>query len=283
MSKVQSSFTRQGGGVDPRLFEIAIISSRHNFYDRMKFLEHSGVPRNRIIDGRVFRVPYLDFPRLLMEGVAYGIFEKNYFGSDVRIDNKIIYRFKYFNATFSIGRRSYVMGAHLEINNITTLGLISIGDFSSIAGGIGFYIGLNGEHNYKNLTSYPMDWSFGWAIPNELIPKKNSLKISIGNDVWIGRGSKFTCNNPEKPLVIGDGAVIATESVVVKSVPPYAIVGGNPAQVIKYRFSDKIIESLLRIKWWDWDIDKIHDNFKYFNRVEEFVEMHDKGNIRDKG
>lgn len=54
-----------------------------------------------------------------------------------------------------------------------------------------------------------------------------------------------------------------------------AIVGANPAQIIKYRFSDKIIESLLHIKWWDWDIDKIHDNFQYFNRVEEFVEMHD--------
>ncbi|MBQ7199266.1 MAG: antibiotic acetyltransferase, partial [Selenomonadaceae bacterium] len=70
--------------------------------------------------------------------------------------------------------------------------------------------------------------------------------------------------------------VIASDSVVVKNVPPYAIVGGNPAKFIKYRFDEKIIEALLRIKWWDWDIDKIHDNFKYFNRVEEFVEMHDK-------
>ena len=82
--------------------------------------------------------------------------------------------------------------------------------------------------------------------------------------------------NPEKPLVIGDGAIIASNSVVVKSVPPYAIVGGNPAQIIKYRFDEKIIEGLLRIKWWDWDIDKIHDNFQYFNQVEKLVELHDK-------
>ena len=77
--------------------------------------------------------------------------------------------------------------------------------------------------------------------------------------------------------IIGDGAVIASDSVVVKSVPPYAIVGGNPARIIKYRFSEDIIAALLRIKWWDWDIDKIYEEFKYFNRVEEFVARNDKG------
>ena len=83
------------------------------------------------------------------------------------------------------------------------------------------------------------------------------------------------CTNPNKPLIIGDGAVITSDSVVVKNVPPYAIVGGNPAKIIKFRFSEDVIESLLRIKWWDWDIDKIHDNFKYFNDVEKFIALHD--------
>ena len=83
------------------------------------------------------------------------------------------------------------------------------------------------------------------------------------------------CTNPKKTLVIGDGAVIASDSVVVKDVPPYAIVGGNPAKVIKYRFPPHIIKALLRIKWWDWSLDKIHDNFKYFNDVEKFISLHD--------
>ena len=84
------------------------------------------------------------------------------------------------------------------------------------------------------------------------------------------------CTNPNKPLVIGDGAVVASDSVVVKNVPPYAIVGGNPAKIIKFRFSEEVIESLLRIKWWDWSLDKIHDNFKYFNDIDKFISLHDK-------
>jgi virginiamycin A acetyltransferase len=61
---------------------------------------------------------------------------------------------------------------------------------------------------------------------------------------------------------IGDGAIIASKSVVTKEVPPYTIVGGNPAQIIKKRFDDKTVEKLLKIKWWDWDIQKITRNLK---------------------
>ena len=55
------------------------------------------------------------------------------------------------------------------------------------------------------------------------------------------------------------------------------VVGGNPAKIIKYRFEPHIIEALQRIKWWDWSLDKIHDNFKYFNDIEKFIALHDKG------
>lgn len=92
----------------------------------------------------------------------------------------------------------------------------------------------------------------------------------------MGRRCSLNCTNPNKPLIIGDGAVIASDSVVVKDVPPYAIVGGNSAQIIKYSSEPHIIEALLRIKWWDWSLDKIHDNFKYFNDVEKFISLHDK-------
>ena len=82
------------GGVDPRHFEIVIISSRQNFYDRMKILERLGVPRNRIIDGSVFKITHLNFLRLLSENVAYGILERPIFIYDLRMNYPTIYEVK---------------------------------------------------------------------------------------------------------------------------------------------------------------------------------------------
>ena len=259
-----------GGGTDPRNFEVAIISSNQNFYDRMKMLENLGIPRNRIIDGRVFKVPNLNFQRLLNEGIAYGVFDRPFISGGMWIIHPRHYKIKNSPSTVTVGTKSYITSATVMVDSSLT-----IGNFSSISWNINFLMKYNSDHNYRNVGSYGLG-HFDWNVPEEFYPNSGDCNITIGSDVWIGRNCIFNSNNPEKPLVIGDGAVIASDSVVVKSVPPYAIVGGNPAQIIKYRFSDKIIESLLRIKWWDWDIDKIHDNFQYFNRVEEFVEMHDK-------
>lgn len=258
------------GGVDPRNFEVAIISSRNDFYNRMKFLELNGVPRNRIIDGSVFKIPNLNFSRLLTEGIAYGVFGNYFISEEIYIINPRIYGIKNNPSIIKLGTKSYITGANID-GNVS----MSVKNFSCISWNINVIVGQNGDHNYKNIGIYGLT-HLDWLVPPEFYPPSGQCKIEIGNDVWIGRGCRLKCNNPEKPLVIGDGAVIASDSVVVKSVPPYAIVGGNPAKFIKWRFDEKIIESLLRIKWWDWDIDKIHDNFQYFNRVEEFVEMFDK-------
>ena len=240
----------------------------------MKILEHSGVPQNRVIDGRVFKVPNLNFQKLLAEGVAYGTLEdKNSVKYQFTFPNIYVRNFKIKNdsSTIILGKNSYIGGLSMY-----TIGLISVGNFCGISDEIKVRIGANNGHDHSKVSSLQID-VFPWQIPQNFYPKSFGCQILIGNDVWIGKGCSLKSTNPAKPLVIGDGAVIASDSVVVKSVPPYAIVGGNPAQIIKYRFDEKIIEGLLRIKWWDWDIDKIHDNFKYFNRVEEFVEMHDKG------
>ena len=252
--------------------DLVIVSSWENFYEQMKQLEGMGVPRNRIIDGRVFfRMINLDFPRLVNEGKAYGQF--NFAGDSLNyIAVTTIYpricRFPNSDLVLKIDKKSYIAGC-----SIMGVGLLSTGKYCSISWGEKFMLDNNGGHNYRNVFSFG---DFDWFFPEEFYQPQGMCKILIGNDVWIGRDCTLKCTNPAKPLVIGDGAVIASDSVVVKSVPPYAIVGGNPAQIIKYRFPPHIIEAFLRIKWWDWSLDKIHDNFKYFNDVEKFISLHDK-------
>ncbi|WP_217556720.1 Vat family streptogramin A O-acetyltransferase [Paenibacillus sp. GbtcB18] len=133
-----------------------------------------------------------------------------------------------------------------------------IGKFCAIARGIEFV--MNGaNHRMCSVTTYPFNiMGNGWEKSNPTLadlPLKGDTVI--GNDVWIGQ------NVTVMPGVhIGDGAIIAANSVVVKNVPPYHIAGGNPCQVIKKRFDDELIDYLLTVKWWDWPSRKIFDNLE---------------------
>lgn len=254
-------------GLDDLLaIDMAIISSHKNFYERMKLLEANNIPRNKIVDGRVFQVPDLDVPRLLSEGVAYGTFS-----SPFKDMSTCIYPRVYSDDTMTVklDAKSYIAQA-----SIMGFGELSVGKFCAIADDVFFQVIRTKDHNYRHVTSYALE-RVDWSVPMEYYPPQGRCQILIGNDVWIGRGVIIRHFKTQKPLIIGDGAVIAADSVVVKDVPPYAIVGGNPAQVIKYRFPPHVIEALLRIKWWDWSLDKIHDNFKYFNDIEKFISLHD--------
>lgn len=270
-----TSTVNGGGDYDFNDFDLAIVvfpQPRNEFYGLLKYLGSLGMPRDKIIDGSVFRIPNLDFPRLLKEGVAYGIFEnKDNFSDVTHTIYPRTYTFKNNRTTINLGIKSMInRGAYLEGS-----GIITFGNFSEMAWRIFFELGINVGHNHKLLTStHPSN--FDWEFPREFRAPGGICRINVGNDVWIGRGCILKCTNPKKPLTIGDGAVVAADSVVVKDIPPYAIVGGNPAQIIKYRFPPNVIESLLRIKWWDWSLDKIYENFKYFNDVEKFVSMHDE-------
>jgi virginiamycin A acetyltransferase len=82
--------------------------------------------------------------------------------------------------------------------------------------------------------------------------------IIIGNDVWIGYEAVIMSG-----VTIGDGAVVGARALITKDVPPYTVVGGVPAKVIKRRFSDEIIAELLILKWWDWSSDKISYNLPF--------------------
>lgn len=138
-------------------FELAIISSRNDFYNRMKFLESQGIPRNRIIDGSIFKMPNLDFPRLLVEGVAYGTFDKNSFED---ISFAIYPRIYVGNgAAITFDTKSYIA----KRATVDGFGIISVDKFSSLSWNITFELGLNSDHNKKNVGQY--GWShFDWTV-----------------------------------------------------------------------------------------------------------------------
>ncbi|AZO94602.1 Vat family streptogramin A O-acetyltransferase [Halocella sp. SP3-1] len=139
-----------------------------------------------------------------------------------------------------------------------------IGKFCAIAEGIKFI--MNGaNHKMDGITTYPFNiFAGGWE---EFTPTVEQLPFKgdtvIGNDVWIGQNVTIMPG-----IEVGDGAIIAAGSIVTKDVSPYTIVGGNPARVIKKRFSEETIEILLELKWWDWDIEKISRNINFLTNMD---------------
>ena len=143
----------------------------------------------------------------------------------------------------------------------------TIGKFCSIADNLQLI--AKGAHMIDWVTTYPFRVMWKMDVPLHALPPHSP--IVIGNDVWIASNVKI-----KQGVIIGDGAVIATESFVTKNVPPYAVVGGNPAKIIKYRFSEDQISSLLKIKWWNWENAKIIQESKLLlgSDLRKFIDKH---------
>lgn len=133
-----------------------------------------------------------------------------------------------------------------------------IGKFCSIATGVKFMMGGTQGHNYEWISAYPLDFlDDNFDNYNLVAPKGHKFKgdTLIGNDVWIGAESMIMPG-----VQIADGAVIGARSLITKAIGPYEIWAGNPARLIKKRFTEEEIHKLLKIKWWDWDLNKIKKN-----------------------
>ena len=134
-----------------------------------------------------------------------------------------------------------------------------IGKFCSIACGAKFMF-TSANHTLDSLSTYPFPLCFEeWGLDKANVTDAWDHKgdIVIGNDVWIGYEAIIMSG-----VTIGDGAIIAARAVVHNDVAPYTIVGGVPAKVIRKRFCDDVISSLLKIKWWDFPEEKIKENIK---------------------
>ncbi|MEC8567809.1 MAG: CatB-related O-acetyltransferase [Pseudomonadota bacterium] len=163
------------------------------------------------------------------------------------------------------------IGAYSYIREGARLGslLRSVGRYCSIAPGLN---AGDGNHPTDWLSTHPFQYGMSdvfkqWSEKKDfdfLSIKPSAKAVHIGHDVWIGSGVQIM-----PKVTIGHGAVVAAGSVVTKDVPPYAIVGGVPARVIKYRFPQEIIQRLLEIEWWDYEADSLLG--VRFDNIEEAI------------
>ncbi|WP_113153450.1 type B chloramphenicol O-acetyltransferase [Nitratireductor sp. OM-1] len=173
------------------------------------------------------------------------------------------------NPNISVGRYSYYSGyyhghsfddcARYLLRDRDDVDRLVIGSFCSIGTGAAFMMAGNQGHRNDWVTTFPFFYmseepAFAEARDG-YVPAGDTV---VGNDVWIGAEAIIMPG-----VRIGDGAMIGSRAVVTKDVPPYTIVGGNPARPIRRRFSDEQIAMLLEMRWWDWPLEAIRDAMEY--------------------
>ncbi len=162
-----------------------------------------------------------------------------------------------------IAKGSYIdpsaeIGRYTRINHISHIGPCKIGAFCAF-GGRTVIRSSNHSTSYLNMQ----DWAQNKIIlSNVRVAGKTKGQVVIGNAVWIGDSVIILPG-----VTIGDGAVIGAGSVVTKQIPAYSIAVGNPARVLRKRFSNEIIETLTKVDWWNWDVKTIRKR-KYLFEID---------------
>lgn len=186
-----------------------------------------------------------------MENYFKNEFSSQLLSKTVTHPNIIVGDFSYYSG-FHHKHRFESCVRYLD-NKSKNVDQLHIGKYCSIGSGTVFMMAGNQGHRSDWISTFPFYYQAN-IFQESINGYQKSGNTKIGNDVWIGSEAMIMSG-----ITIGSGAIVATRSVVVKDVPPYSIVGGNPAQIIKYRFSEDVITKLLILQWWNWTEDKVKD------------------------
>lgn len=176
--------------------------------------------------------------------------------------------------SFRDGKNLYTMGSFSYSRSALPINTI-VGRYTSVATNVErlFINHPTDRFTTSNITFSTKNSSINNYLSNDendfeqvKNPYKNNSPIVLGNDVWVGQDVRFVSTG----ITVGNGAIVAAGAVVTKDVPPYAIVGGVPAKIIKYRFSPEIIEQLQNLKWWEYEYGKF-EGIKADDSIELFI------------
>ena len=194
-----------------------------------------------------------------------------------RIEKRCMIRKVQLEEYCHVGANSRVFGTSMGygsgVSRDSIMDSVKIGRFTTLGPDVKV---VTGQHPTKMIAStHPAFYSnrgqMGFTFVDKTIFEEvryaeKPYKVVIGNDVWIGSYTKIMEGG-----TIGDGAVVAAGAIVTKDVPPYAIVGGVPAKVIKYRFDEETVKKLLKLKWWEKDLAWLREHAKEFENAEKLL------------
>lgn len=212
---------------------------------------------------------------LLIEPIRLARLHKKYptchfYSGAVVDDESVLGRYNVVFACASINHST--IGDHTFIQKNSTVNYAIIGKFCSIASGV--TIGL-GQHPTSYVSSHPAFYSSVQPVAKTFCNKDSFSpfrQTDIGHDVWIGQNAMVTDG-----VKIGTGAIVAAGAVVTKNVPEYAMVGGVPANIIRYRFDENIRRELLETKWWEWPEEQLGHYAALFTFPEKFLKLYKSG------